>query len=79
MKEATLSSRQLFPSLAGRPIVYEPKARGAARGPWSFAGFPAGFLVNMDFVRDEAESLIAEEELDLEDARITRPQKGKIV
>jgi hypothetical protein len=33
----------------------------------------------MDYVRDEAERLIAEEELDLEDERITRPQKGKIV
>jgi hypothetical protein len=79
VKEATLSSRQPFPSLADRPIFYEPKARGAARGPWSFAGFPAGSLVNMDYVRDEAERLIAEEELDLEDERITRPQKGKIV
>lgn len=33
----------------------------------------------MDYVRDEAERLIAEEELDLEDERITRPQQGKTV
>ena len=59
--------------------IYQPQARGAARGPWSFAGFSAGLHVNMDFVRDEAERLLAEEEFDLDDERITRPVKGKIV
>lgn len=59
--------------------IYQPRARGAARGPWSFAGFSEALHVNMDFVRDEAERIIAEEGSDLEDARISRPLKGRIV
>ena len=59
--------------------IFEPRARGAARGPWAFAGFAEHVLVNMNFVRDEAERLEAEEKLDERAGAASRPPKGLIV
>ena len=59
--------------------IFEPRARGAARGPWTFVGFPDHVIVNMNFVRDEAERLEAEEWWPGRAQSVPRPQKGLIV
>ena len=62
------------------PQITQAVALEQQQGPWNFIGFAQKDLVDIEFVRNDAERLKKEEELEeLAGLKVLRPEKGKIV